>query len=759
MKLNHRLIIWIFLIGIIPFLIVGFISLYNTINFEENIKSKIITDKLINIQSEITLWLESMNNHVELISNDKILNSLIVNEINGINETTINQNSTFNNKQYIINYFNNIIKSTMNKRTGKSISEFILLNSDGNTVLSTNSDNYPIGSTFKDSTFFRYYKTEEKEQSITIPGIFGPLYGNDTRKNTDETTFALTSKILDDDGNFVGIVVAFTYPKKLNDIVKYIIASDPNILPYSIYFFDKKERALTYPIVHESKKVYPESYIKSKIRTKNNEHVILSVTDAINTTNKSNKVKVLENPYQGIQSKEVNGGWFWIDMITTEFGGIVELPVNFTKSFLPINVLYFIMILAMIILIILILSFIISKVFINPISNLSKRVSLIANGQITNFNNISKRESDFGHIGISINRLNDILKNVLWNTKNNTQKLIEKSYEIKNENNNLLNNIEDTKNVCKSSSDDLNEIFQMIKENAENADDLNEKARKAINTANEGQHIVNKTMDSINNIDTFSKKISEIISVMDNIAFQTNLLSLNAAVESARSGEHGKGFSVLSAEIRSLAQRSKKAAKQISELIHTTGEKIEETVKLGNSSAKIFYQLLNDMNNVNALIGEFTNRNKSQKSGMDSIFHSIEDMENSLTNNIKMTEKIKNKNDYVINISEEILRLVKFFNISEEINNELQIKPKNEEIEEDFIYKSKDNSKKWKKSKKQKKQKEKTNNYDEDTQLLVEKPDDDNKENEEEYIEEEFILDDNIIEDIIQPIDNESDKK
>jgi hypothetical protein len=136
-------------------------------------------------------------------------------------------------------------------------------------------------------------------------------------------------------------------------------------------------------------------------------------------------------------------------------------------------------------------------------------------------------------------------------------------------------------------------------------------------------------------------------------------------------------------------------------------------------------------------------------------------MENSLSNNIQDAEKIKNQNEYVLNISEEILRLVKFFDISEEINQELQIKPKNfNDIDEEYINKRK---KKDVKEEKPKKKKEKSEYYNQDTQFLVEKPDEYEEEieveNGEEYIEEEFILDDNVIEDLIQPINNDNENK
>jgi methyl-accepting chemotaxis protein len=409
------------------------------------------------------------------------------------------------------------------------------------------------------------------------------------------------------------------------------------------------------------------------------------------------------------------------------------------------------------------------------VKKVSKQVSLIADGHILDKqNNIKSNNNDLGNISISINRLNVNLKNIVWNTQNDMEEIIKDAKVMKNDNNELYKNIEDSKRVCRSTNNDLNELNQMIKDNVNSANNLKEKARKAINTATEGQDIVNRTMDSINNIDTFSKKISEIISVMDNIAFQTNLLSLNAAVESARSGEHGKGFSVLSAEIRSLAQRSKKAAKQISELIHTSGEKIDETVKLSNSSTKVYYQIFNDLKSVTSQIEEFATRNKNQENGMDSIFHSIEDMVTTNVKNIELSDKIKSKNDMILSKSESILKVLKYFTISKNPEEELQIKLKKEEDNKNTIENLDKKDTESKQKKKNKKHNEKSDSdeyYDENTQLLVEKPkeeEENNNENDkddEEYIEE-FIIDDNIItdenivEDIIQPIDdNKNDQE
>ncbi len=765
MKLNRKLVIWIFIISLIPLITISIIYIANNYNIEHNIKRKILTDKLNNIQKEITLWLEYMNQQVELLNNNKILNTIIKNTINEINETTINQDEIINNKNFILNHFNETIKATKNDRTGNSISEFLILDSEGKTILSTNNETYPAGSSFDNTSFYKYYKTI----GISIPGIFGPLYHDETQKKKDVTTFALTSKIIDDENNFIGLIVAFTHPKKLNEIAKYTISSDPNMLPYSIYFYDEKERAISYPIIYGSNKEYPENFIKNKIIPYNRDYVSLPVTNSINTTFKTNKIKVMKNSYIGLTGNDVYGGWFWIDMATTKFGGVIELPIDFATSYFLINTWYYSLILIGLIFISLIFSYIITRIFINPVKKVSKQVSLIADGHILDKqNNIKSNNNDLGNISISINRLNVNLKNIVWNTQNDIEEIIKDAKVMKNDNKDLSKNIEDSKRVCRSTNNDLNELNQMIKDNVNSANNLKEKARKAINTATEGQDIVNRTMDSINNIDTFSKKISEIISVMDNIAFQTNLLSLNAAVESARSGEHGKGFSVLSAEIRSLAQRSKKAAKQISELIHTSGEKIEETVKLSNSSTKVYYQIFNDLKSVTSQIEEFSTRNKNQENGMDSIFHSIEDMVNTNEKNIELSDKIKYKNDMIISKSESILKVLKYFTISKNPEEELQIKLKKEEDNKNIIEKLDKKDSDSKQKKKNQKYKEKSDSdeyYDENTQLLVEKPneeeekDNESDQDDEEYIEE-FIIDDNIItdddivEDIIQPIDD-----
>ena len=184
----------------------------------------------------------------------------------------------------------------------------------------------------------------------------------------------------------------------------------------------------------------------------------------------------------------------------------------------------------------------------------------------------------------------------------------------------------------------LEEFSSMVKQNADNAREANQLSQATRQAAEIGENEVKELMVSIVGIVNSSKKIEEIISVIDGIAFQTNLLALNAAVEAARAGEHGKGFAVVAEAVRSLAQRSAVAAKDISTLIKENVTKSDEGSKVASKNAAALKEIVTNVKKVSDLISEIASASQEQAQGVAQIAQAINEVDQATQNNAATSE-------------------------------------------------------------------------------------------------------------------------
>jgi methyl-accepting chemotaxis protein len=178
-----------------------------------------------------------------------------------------------------------------------------------------------------------------------------------------------------------------------------------------------------------------------------------------------------------------------------------------------------------------------------------------------------------------------------------------------------------------------------VKQNADNAKLANKLAQAARDQAELGGSIVERAVAAMGAIDVASKKIADIISVIDEIAFQTNLLALNAAVEAARAGDQGRGFAVVASEVRSLAQRSASAAKEIKDLIHDSVSKVVEGSRLVSESGQHLGEIVASVKKVSDVVGEISNASQEQAASADEISRAVLQMDESTQQNAAMVEE------------------------------------------------------------------------------------------------------------------------
>jgi methyl-accepting chemotaxis protein len=185
----------------------------------------------------------------------------------------------------------------------------------------------------------------------------------------------------------------------------------------------------------------------------------------------------------------------------------------------------------------------------------------------------------------------------------------------------------------------MDQMTSTVGQAAENARQANQLALSATDSANRGGEAVGQVVAQMNEISASSEKISEIISVIDGIAFQTNILALNAAVEAARAGEQGRGFAVVATEVRTLAQRSAEAAKEIKTLIATSVEKVEVGSQMVDAAGKTMEDLVAQVRRVGDLIGEITAASQEQTLGINQINQAVGQLDQMTQQNAALVEE------------------------------------------------------------------------------------------------------------------------
>ena len=260
-------------------------------------------------------------------------------------------------------------------------------------------------------------------------------------------------------------------------------------------------------------------------------------------------------------------------------------------------------------------------------NDLTKRISLVG------------KSGDLEQLCGGINSLLDTMGTVVANILSTSSTIASAVGEITNGTNDLSKRTEQQASSLEETAASMEEMASTIKLNADNAQQANQLAISARTTATDGGAVVNKAVDAMSRIENSSQKISDIIGVIDEIAFQTNLLALNAAVEAARAGDAGKGFAVVASEVRSLAQRSSGAAKDIKALIAASGSQVKDGVKLVNDAGTALNEIVGSIKKVADIVSEIAAASKEQSTGVEEINKAVSAMDEMTQQNSALVEE------------------------------------------------------------------------------------------------------------------------
>jgi len=209
----------------------------------------------------------------------------------------------------------------------------------------------------------------------------------------------------------------------------------------------------------------------------------------------------------------------------------------------------------------------------------------------------------------------------------------------------------------------MEEITSTVKQSADNAKQANQLAMTARDVANKGGAVTTKAVEAMAEINNSSKRIADIITVIDEIAFQTNLLALNAAVEAARAGEHGRGFAVVATEVRNLAQRSAQAAKEIKGLIHESIAQVTEGTDLVNRSGRTLEEIVASVKRVSDIIAEISAAAQEEASGIDQVNMAVIQMDQTTQQNAALVEETTSASQCLTGQAKELMGMVAAFKI------------------------------------------------------------------------------------------------
>ena len=305
-----------------------------------------------------------------------------------------------------------------------------------------------------------------------------------------------------------------------------------------------------------------------------------------------------------------------------------------------------------------------SRTVVNPLDNAVRVSQAVASGDLT----VARHVQGKDEIALLLNALHDMqnsLSQVVSNVRNNADSVAAASTEIALGNNDLSARTEQQASALEETSASMEELSSTVQANAENARTANQLAVSASTVAVQGGDVVAEVVTTMKGINDSSKKIADIISVIDGIAFQTNILALNAAVEAARAGEQGRGFAVVASEVRSLAQRSADAAKEIKTLIHASVERVELGTTLVDKAGATMNQVVSAIRRVTDIVGEISAASSEQSAGVAQVGEAVMQMDQATQQNAALVEQSAAAADSLKVQAQQLVQAVAVFRLAD----------------------------------------------------------------------------------------------
>ena len=298
----------------------------------------------------------------------------------------------------------------------------------------------------------------------------------------------------------------------------------------------------------------------------------------------------------------------------------------------------------------------------------------IARGDLSMRIAVAQQRDEAGQLLQALAHMQARLADTVAHVRQNAEGVATASSEIAHGNHDLSARTESQASALQQTAASMEQLGSTVRQNADNAQQANQLARNASNVATQGGEVVAQVVETMRGIHDASRRIADIIGVIDGIAFQTNILALNAAVEAARAGEQGRGFAVVAGEVRNLAQRSADAAKEIKGLIGASVERVEQGSQLVDKAGGTMEEVVTAIRRVTDIMGEISAASKEQASGVAQVGEAITQMDQTTQQNAALVEQSAAAAASLQTQAGELVRAVAVFTLEAQSTGGMQVR-------------------------------------------------------------------------------------